>query len=115
MARTDTLDIGRMRLQSGEGRRMEVEVDLGSFCFAGTPYSVTPHSAPVVLDINRMTHGGYALRVRIERAAWLRRTSTLVVEAQHTRVVLADLPDNELQHRHALKGAKTRFGQAASV
>ncbi len=35
MARTDTLDIGRMRLQSGEGRRMEVEVGLGSFLFAG--------------------------------------------------------------------------------
>ncbi len=64
MARTDTLDLGRMRLTSGEGRQLELEVDLGSFSFAGTPYSVTPQPAPVALDISRMTHGGYAFRAR---------------------------------------------------
>lgn len=64
VSRTDVYDLGALRLHSGEGRTIELEVDLGSFSFAGTPYDTEPRPAPAVLDVSRMTHGGYALRLR---------------------------------------------------
>jgi uncharacterized protein len=64
MSRTDAFDLGALRLHSGEGRSIPVEVDLGEFVFSGTTYTVSPSPAPATLDVSRMTHGGYALRLR---------------------------------------------------
>jgi uncharacterized protein len=63
-ARTDSFDLGRLRLTSGEGRRLELEVRLGEFAFGEDTYSVAPDRVPVILDISRTTANGYALRVR---------------------------------------------------
>ena len=65
-ARTDTFDLGRLRLSSGEGRRLTLGVKLGSFDFGGTQYAVEPEQVDATLDVSRMTHGGYALRLRFE-------------------------------------------------
>jgi uncharacterized protein len=62
--RTDTFDLGRLRLSSGEGRRLTLGVALGTFDYGGTQYAVEPAQVDAVLDVSRMTHGGYALRVR---------------------------------------------------
>ena len=63
-ARTDTFDLGRLRLPSGEGRRLELEVALDPLRFGGETYAVTPAAVDAILDISRTTHNGYALRLR---------------------------------------------------
>jgi uncharacterized protein len=63
-ARTDSFDLGTLSLASGEGRRLTVAVAPGSFDFAGTTYAVDPAELDATLEISRMTHGGYALRLR---------------------------------------------------
>ena len=62
--RTDSFDLGRLRLTSGEGRRLEVEVSLDPLQFGGETYALTPAAVDAVLDISRTTHNGYALRLR---------------------------------------------------
>jgi uncharacterized protein len=62
--RTDTFDLGRLRLTSGEGRRFELEVALDALQFGGETYTVTPAAVDAILDISRTTHHGYALRLR---------------------------------------------------
>jgi len=64
--RTDTFDLGGLRLTAGEGRRLELYVAIGSFELAGETYPVQPDLVPVRLDISRTTGDGYALRLRFE-------------------------------------------------
>lgn len=63
-ARTDSFDLGTLSLVSGEGRQLDLSVALGEFDFGGTMYAIEPELVDVTLDISRMTHGGYALRLR---------------------------------------------------
>jgi uncharacterized protein len=63
-ARTDSLDLATLGLVSGEGRRLTLSVAPGSFDFGGTSYDVEPAQLDATLDVSRMTHGGYALRLR---------------------------------------------------
>ena len=63
-ARTDSFDLGRLRLTSGEGRRLELDVALDALQFGGERYEVEPAVVTAVLDISAMTRGGYALRLR---------------------------------------------------
>ncbi len=62
--RTDSFDLGGLRLTSGEGRRLDLAVALGDVEMSGERYSVTPAVVPVQLDISRTTGEGYALRLR---------------------------------------------------
>ena len=61
--RTDSLDLGRLQLSPGEGRRLQLHVAFDAFAFGGQRYSVDPDVAAVQLDVSGMTGGGYALRV----------------------------------------------------
>jgi len=63
-ARTDSFDLGRLRLTSGEGRRLELDVVLDALRFGGETYEIEPGVVTSVLDISAMTRGGYALRLR---------------------------------------------------
>lgn len=65
-ARTDTLDLAPLKLLPGEGRRLELEAGLGDLTFGTDTYTATPAQIPVVLDLSRMTGGGWALRLRFE-------------------------------------------------
>src|SRR3954452_1879995 len=65
-ALTDIFDLGRLRLSSGEGRRLTLGVRLGDFDFGGERYALEPPMVDATLDISRMTGGGYALRLRFE-------------------------------------------------
>jgi DUF177 domain-containing protein len=67
-ARTDSFDLGRLSLSSGEGRRLTLGVGLGTFDYGGTRYAAEPAQVDATLDISRMTHGGYALRLRFTAA-----------------------------------------------
>ena len=64
--RTDTFDLGGLRLSSGEGRRLELNVAVDPFSFGGEPYPVEPALVPVRLDISRTTGDGYVLRLRFQ-------------------------------------------------
>ena len=60
---TDTFDLGRLALHSGEGRRLELSVPVGSFDLAGQRYGARPDAVHAVLDVSHTTRG-YALRLR---------------------------------------------------
>lgn len=64
--RTDTFDLGGLRLTTGEGRRLDLHVAIDPFSLAGETYSVQPDLVPARLDISRTTGDGYALRLRFE-------------------------------------------------
>jgi uncharacterized protein len=64
--RTDTFDLGGLRLSSGEGRRLELNVAIDPFSFGGESYPVEPALVPVRLDISRTTGDGYVLRLRFQ-------------------------------------------------
>jgi uncharacterized protein len=67
-ARTDTFDLGRLRLTAGEGRRLLLGVRLGDFDFGGERYATDPPQVDVRLEVSRMTGSGYALRMRFQAA-----------------------------------------------
>jgi uncharacterized protein len=62
--RTDTFDLGGLRLTSGEGRRLQLAVGVDPFVLGGERYPVEPALVPVRLDVSRTTGEGYALRLR---------------------------------------------------
>jgi uncharacterized protein len=64
--RTDTLDLGGLRLTSGEGRKLKLNVAIEPFMLAGERYPVQPDLIPTRLDVSRTTGGGYALRLRFD-------------------------------------------------
>lgn len=61
--RTDTFDLGGLRLTTGEGRRLELQVAIDPFQLGGETYTVQGPLVPVTLDISRTTGAGYALRL----------------------------------------------------
>jgi uncharacterized protein len=67
-AKTDDFDLGRLRLAGGEGRRLDLSVPLGAFAYGGESYAARPAHADAVLDVSRMTGGGYSLRLRFAAA-----------------------------------------------
>jgi uncharacterized protein len=68
--RTDILDLERLRLSSGEGRRLDLLVGVEALSYGGQGYEVHPPETPVRLDVSRTTSGGYALRLRLRATVW---------------------------------------------
>jgi uncharacterized protein len=64
--RTDTLELGRLGLSSGQGRRLDLHTALEPFHYGGEPYAVVPEQIPVRLDVSRTAGSGWALRLRFE-------------------------------------------------
>ena len=64
--RTDAFDLGGLRLHSGEGRRLDLNIAIEPFSLGGERYPVKPELVPATLDVSRMTGRGYALRLRFE-------------------------------------------------
>jgi DUF177 domain-containing protein len=59
-----TFDLAPLRLSSGEGRSIELQVAIEPFDLSGQTYAVEPAVVPVRLDVSRTTANGYALRLR---------------------------------------------------
>jgi uncharacterized protein len=59
----DIFDLGRLKLSSGEGRRLRLEARLDPLQLAGQRYAVEGGKVPVTLDISRTT-SGWSLRLR---------------------------------------------------
>jgi uncharacterized protein len=64
--RADLLDLSRLALASGEGRRLDLEPLVEPFVLGGERYEVALGDGGARLDISRTTHAGYALRLRFE-------------------------------------------------
>jgi DUF177 domain-containing protein len=62
--RTDTFDLARLGLTSGEGRRLDLHVHVDPFEYGGSRYAVVPEVVPARLDVSRTTGNGWALRLR---------------------------------------------------
>lgn len=62
---TDIFDLGRLGLQSGEGRRLELEVRVDALQYGGERYGAEPSRVPVALDVSRTT-SGFSLQLRFE-------------------------------------------------
>ena len=61
--RTDKFDIGALRLSSGEGRRLELEVPVDGFEFGGQRYAIPGEEVDAVVDVSHTTNR-YSLRLR---------------------------------------------------
>ncbi|MHB1469357.1 MAG: YceD family protein [Solirubrobacteraceae bacterium] len=61
-------DLAGLRLQSGEGRRLELTVPLPAVTLGGERYESRPENVPVQLEVSRMAGHGYALRLAFETA-----------------------------------------------
>ena len=66
--RTHDFDLAALRLSSGEGRSLALEVPLEPLLLGGERYGAEPATVPVTLEVSRMTGGGYALRLRFAAA-----------------------------------------------
>ena len=64
--RTDSFDLGGLRLTAGEGRRLDLAVAIEPFTLGGESYPVDPSLVDARLDVSRTTGDGYALRLRFE-------------------------------------------------
>jgi uncharacterized protein len=61
-ARTTTIDLARLSLAHGEGKRLELPVELEPFELGGQPYEANPAAPLARLEVSRPS-GGYAFRL----------------------------------------------------
>ena len=50
---SESFDLTILGLSAGDGKRLELEAELGEFEFAGEPYRPQPQPCPVVVDVTR--------------------------------------------------------------
>lgn len=62
--RANIFEVGALGLSSGEGRRLELRVPVDPFEFGGQRYEVAGHHVDTLLNVDRTTSSGYALRLR---------------------------------------------------
>jgi uncharacterized protein len=67
-ADTQRLDLASLRLNPGEGRRLELEVSIEPFVLGGEGYACEPPRVHALLEVSRMVGHGYALRLRFAAA-----------------------------------------------
>ena len=80
---TQTIDLARLALRPGQGRKLEVAVDPGKIELGGTDYGADSGPVQARLDISR-TATGYALRLRF--AAELAGPCMRCLEDAHKRI-----------------------------
>ena len=62
---TDMFDLGRLKLHSGEGRKLQLEVELDRLKLGGQDYDIDGRRVPVSLDVSHTTTG-WSLRLRFD-------------------------------------------------
>jgi uncharacterized protein len=67
-ALTDKLDLASLQLSSGEGRQLQLAVEIDPLTLGGERYAAEPSRPAVTLDVSRMVGHGYALRLRFQAA-----------------------------------------------
>lgn len=64
MPASNKIDLARLALSAGEGRRLDVELDPGTLTYGEQTYG-TSHADPGQIEVSRMSNG-YAFRLRFE-------------------------------------------------
>jgi DUF177 domain-containing protein len=64
---SEIFDVGQLRLSSGEGRRLELDIPVDDFDFGGQRYAVPGEQVHAALDVSHTTTG-YSLRLRFDAA-----------------------------------------------
>ena len=64
-ALTDRYDLASLRLSAGEGRRLELAVELEPLILGGERYVADPPEVDTILEVSRMIGHGYALRLSL--------------------------------------------------
>jgi len=64
MPASNKIDLARLSLSSGEGRRVDLELDPGTLTYGGQTYA-TSHADPGQVEVSRMS-SGYAFRLRFD-------------------------------------------------
>ena len=62
---TDSFDLGRLNLHSGEGRKLRLDVKPEGLKLGGQDYAIAGDAVPVTLDISHTTTG-WSLRLRFD-------------------------------------------------
>jgi uncharacterized protein len=62
------LDLARLQLSAGEGRRLALDVEIEALSLGSESYAADPGEVPVSLEVSRMLGGGYSLRLRFAAA-----------------------------------------------
>jgi uncharacterized protein len=65
LAEYHTIDLARLGLTPGEGRRLDAEVEIGALELGGQRYQTEPRLLPVRVEVSR-TAGGHALRLSFD-------------------------------------------------
>jgi uncharacterized protein len=81
--KADILDLARFAPAPGDGARLDVDVDPGSFEYGEQRYAVPGGTAPARVDVSR-TAAGYALRLRF--AAEVEGPCTRCLEGAELRI-----------------------------
>ncbi len=63
--RTEIFDLGQLRIASGEGRQLKLEVPVDDFDFGGQRYAIPDGCVDATVDVSHTTNG-YALRLRFD-------------------------------------------------
>jgi uncharacterized protein len=100
-ARTTTIDLARLSLSHGEGKRIELPVELEPFELAGQTYVADPAAPTVRLEVSRPS-GGYAFRLRFPahlEGPCMRclESAALDLEVEAREVDQANTEDEELR------------------
>lgn len=61
-----TIDLARLSLRGGEGRRLDEQLTLEPVRFGDEAYAIVPEPVALRVDVARMVGGGYSLRLRFE-------------------------------------------------
>lgn len=64
MPASNKIDLARLALSAGEGRRLDLELDPGTLTYGGQTYA-TSHADPGRVEVSRMSNG-YAFRLRFD-------------------------------------------------
>jgi len=64
--RTDTFDLGGLRLAAGEGRRLDLRIGVEPLVLAGERYPVQPSLVHARLNVSRTAGQGFVLRLRFD-------------------------------------------------
>jgi uncharacterized protein len=64
---SEIFDVGQLRLSSGEGRRLELDIPVDDFDFGGQRYAVPGGQVHATLDVSHTTTG-YSLRLLFDAA-----------------------------------------------
>ncbi|HEY5708629.1 MAG TPA: DUF177 domain-containing protein [Solirubrobacterales bacterium] len=98
---TTIIDLARLSLSHGEGRRLDLPVRLEPLELAGQTYAVSPETVQTRLDVSRPS-GGYAFRLRFPlriEGPCMRclESAAMETEADAREVAHEDTDDEELR------------------